>query len=184
MAAVGEHASMQQVDVEAVETERLDAAGGTAQQRPQPRHQLGERERLHQVIVGAALETVDALRHPIACRQDEDRYVVAARAQIGENVVAATAGHHHVEDHGAEAGARDRGERVPRRCRRGDLEPRAGEPGAQRLGRRGIVLEKQNVHAASSDTHRSDRRGGSASGYQADGRRGGREPGPCNMKSA
>jgi hypothetical protein len=64
------------------------AAGGTAQQRPHARQQFVEIERLDQVIVGACIEPGDAIAHHIAGGERQHGHLVAAGAQIGQQLQA------------------------------------------------------------------------------------------------
>ena len=72
--------------------------GGSAGERAQPREQLLERERLHQVVVGAGVEPFDAIIDCVASRQHQHRRPHILVAQSPANVEAVQAGQHHVED--------------------------------------------------------------------------------------
>jgi hypothetical protein len=69
----------------------------TAGERPQPRQQLRERERLGQVVVGAAVQAGDPVLDAVARGQDEDRRPDPAVPQLTADVEAAEAREHHVQ---------------------------------------------------------------------------------------
>ena len=80
---------------------RGGARRGPPQDRLDPDHELGRRERLRQVVVGAVLEPRDPVDRRAARRQDEDRrgaclLVAANRPDDGPAV---ELGQHQVEDH-------------------------------------------------------------------------------------
>ena len=65
--------------------------------RVDPRHQLGEVERLHQVVIGAAVES----RHPVdgvAGRQHENGCPIAAAPGCGNDVEPGSLRHAPVQD--------------------------------------------------------------------------------------
>ena len=63
--------------LEAQDRRRRPRRAATAQQRAQPRQQLGEVEGLHEVVVGADVEPLDAVVHGVAGGQHQDRRRVA-----------------------------------------------------------------------------------------------------------
>ena len=70
------------------------------QQRLEPRGQLGDRERLDEVVVGAGLQPGHAVLDLVARGQHADGDVDAVAAQPLDDADAVEAGHHHVEhDH-------------------------------------------------------------------------------------
>ena len=89
---------------------------GAAQQRPEPRDQLLDRERLDEVVVGARLQARDPVLHLIPGRQDEDRRADAVGPQAGADGTTVEVGHRHVEDDG---GGRAPGDRLERRAAAG-----------------------------------------------------------------
>ena len=60
--------------------------------------ELIERERLHEVVVGAGVEAGDAIAHLVAGRQHQHGRVVAARAEAPAHFEPVGARHQHVED--------------------------------------------------------------------------------------
>ncbi len=69
---------------------------------PQPRshagQQLDERERLHQIVVGAELQSFDAIVHGVARAQDEDRRAGLAIANLLQHRKPVRVGKHQVEN--------------------------------------------------------------------------------------
>ena len=96
---------------------------GASEQRAQPRAQLLERERLDEVVVGARVQSGDAVRDGVARGEHEHGRVVAGRAQPAADLQPVRLGHQHVED---DRVRRLVGERVERRAAVGgelDLVP-------------------------------------------------------------
>ena len=60
-------------------------AGGAADDRAQPRQQFLDPERLRQIVVGAGVDSVDALGPACARGQDQHRHVTAIRAPALEH---------------------------------------------------------------------------------------------------
>jgi hypothetical protein len=75
-----------------------------AGERPQPREQLGEGERLGQVVVGAAVQAGDPVVDAVARGQHEDRRPHAGLPQLPADVEAVAAGQHHVQQDGVVRG--------------------------------------------------------------------------------
>ena len=151
-----------QVDVDAVDAgaaagdvdlERADRDGlrrerrgraPAAQQRLHPRHQLGQHERLDQVVVGARLQTGDPVVDRAARRQHADRDVVVHRAQRGDHADAVE--HRHVDVQHDRVGpglggAAQRLGAVP-----GCRYVESGQPQATLQGREHVVVVVDNEH--------------------------------------
>ena len=71
--------------------------GSPPHERPQPREELGERERLRQVVVGARVETGDAVVDAVARREHEHRRPHAVLANPAADLEAVDPGEHEVE---------------------------------------------------------------------------------------
>ena len=79
--------------------DRRRAAGAAAQQRADPRRELGQLERLDDVVVGARVEALDAIGDRVARGDDQHRPRVAAPAQRAQHVEAFLARQPEVEQH-------------------------------------------------------------------------------------
>src|SRR5919199_2734675 len=151
-----------------VELERSDAADGAprgavelaaAQDRAQTAHELGDRERLRHVVVGAGLEAEHAVDLRVHRRQDQDRDVALA-AQAAADLDPGEAGEADVEDEDVVA-------LRPRRLQGGlavaegvDLEAGGTQRVADGVGDRRLVVDDQDsvAHVARTRAARSPRR--------------------------
>ena len=70
-----------------------------AQQRADPREQLGKRERLHEVVVRAEIKSEDAILDAVASGEDQHRCVDGPLAQRLKNVEAAATWKHQIQNH-------------------------------------------------------------------------------------
>ena len=68
-----------------------------ADQRPEPCHHLGVRERFDQVVVGAGVEPTDPVGDGVARRQHQDGHPAATCTQRAAHRDPVEAGQHHVE---------------------------------------------------------------------------------------
>ena len=73
---------------------------GAAQQRAQAGHQLAQRKRLHEVVVGARVQPGDAVVDLPARGEHQHRRAVAAAAHPPADLQAVDPGHRDVEHHG------------------------------------------------------------------------------------
>ena len=73
------------------------------QQRPQPGGQLGEGERLDQVVVGAGVETAHPITHAVARGEHQHRRPALARTQLAAYLEAVEQRQHRVEHDGVVA---------------------------------------------------------------------------------
>ena len=117
-----------------------------AQQRPDPGQQLLALEGLDQVVVGAAVEAVDAVLGLGAGGQHQDRHV-AVGAQPAADLDAVEARQAEVEDDqvGDEAGGDV--ERLDPVGRGADLVALVAQRAAQDVGDLGVVLDEQDAAA-------------------------------------
>ena len=107
--------------------------------------QLGQAERLGDVVVGARLEPLDGVGLAVERGQHDDRHDVAPRAQRAADVVAVGAGaERDVEQHDVEvlaAGELDRRVAVGDRL---DAVALAGEGVRQRVAQRALVVDDED----------------------------------------
>ena len=126
---------------------------GPAQQRPQPREQLLEGERLGQVVVGARVEPGDPVGDGLARGEDEHRQVVPGAAQPPAHLEPVEPRHHDVEDEGV--GAVTAGDRVQGLLAVGgelDLVPVERQGPAQGVAHGPVVVDDEDPHARSLDS--------------------------------
>ena len=117
-----------------------------APERAQPRHELGERERLDEVVVGAAVEAGDAVLDRVARGEHEHGRPDAVVAQPAADLEAVDAGQHHVEHDRVVGG----GARHPQRVLAldGDVgeHPLVAQAAADQGGQLDLVLDDQHAH--------------------------------------
>ena len=90
----------------------MGAVVGAAQQRPQPRLQLAQRERLDQVVVGADVEPLHAVVDRVARGKHQNRRAVAGLAHPAGQLESVEAGHQDVEDDRVGGASREHVERL------------------------------------------------------------------------
>ena len=120
---------------------------GAAQQRAQPRAELLERERLDEVVVGAGVEPLHAVRDRVARGEHQHRRAVAGGAQPAADLEPVGLGHQDVED---DRVRRLVGERVERLAAvGGELHPVAVHPqrAIERVADPGLVVHHEDAHA-------------------------------------
>src|SRR5437763_1433791 len=89
----------------------VGSLAGPAEQRPEPRLELLERERLDQVVVGAHVQAGDAVVDRVPGGEHQDGGAVTGPAHAPRHLQAVHAGHGDVQNHRA---GRRRGPRQPR----------------------------------------------------------------------
>ena len=87
-------------------------AVAAARERAQAREQLGERERLDEVVVGAGVEARDAVVDGVARREHQHGRPDTARAQAATGLEAVDPRQHHVQDDRVVVGALRHPERL------------------------------------------------------------------------
>ena len=123
-----------------------------AREGAQARGELGEREWLRQVVVGAAVEARHAVVHGVARGEQEDGRPDAVVTQPAARLEAVDAREHHVEDHGV---VRSRGRHpqsvlaAPRHVHRGALLSQAAAHQRRHLH---VILDDQQTHSDDHDT--------------------------------
>ena len=120
-----------------------------AQQRPQPGQQDDVRERLGQVVVGAAVQPVGLVVLAVLGREHQHRHPVLLGPQLPHHPVAGEAGQHHVQDHRvvpAVPGQLEPGRPVAGHVHR---EALGLQPALQRRRQPRLVLHHQQPHGSS-----------------------------------
>ncbi len=92
----------------------------TAEQRPDPRHQLLHRERFGEVIIGPGFKAQNALGFAAAGADDNHRQVVVALADRPAEGQSVNVGQHQVEDHRIPVGLPEQVQRLFPVCLVGD----------------------------------------------------------------
>ena len=119
----------------------------TPHERAKPREQLGERERLQQVVVGAGIEPGDAILDRIARREHQHRRPDAPLAQSPAHLDPVEAGQHQVEHDRVVLRGRPQRERIVARPRDVDSVPLLDEAAAQQARHLELVLDHEYSHA-------------------------------------
>ena len=124
--------------------------GGAAEQRAHAREQLGERERLDDVVVGAGIEPRDAVGDLVARRQHQHRQAAAAPPEPPADLEAVDVRHQHVEhdEIGLVAVALQPLERLGAVGGELDLVALEPERAAERLAHRRVVVDDEDSHAS------------------------------------
>ena len=144
---------------------------GAAQQRPQSGYELGERERLGQVVVGAEAEPVHPVLDGGGGGQHQHPAAAARPDEFGAHLVAVPSGQVPVEHDHVIIGHQRPLKTV--RPVEGDVHghPLLPQPGPDRLGQLAVVLDHQHPHGRTSDPRaRGPPPAGSAPGRPANRR--------------
>ena len=142
------HSARDQVHLEIGNRQAQRFGGPPApDERSNPGQQLGEGERLDQIIVGSAVEADHPILERIARRQDEHRRVDAALPQRAENLQPIASGQHEVEQNDVETLRCDTEERSFARVLDDRLVSFTLEPLAQSAGHFLFVFHDQDAHA-------------------------------------
>ena len=130
----------------AVDERRCQRWARAPRQRADPRDQLGEVERLGEVVVGADAETLDAILE----RPGRGQHQHPARAAVGDqrpaDLVAVDAGKVAVEHDHVIVGERDAPERLAAVEREVDGHALAAQHGRHGLGEPRMILDHQHPH--------------------------------------
>ncbi len=137
------------VDDDVARHVRAGALGAVAaQQRLEPRGQLGDRERLDQVVVGAGLQAGDAVVHLVARGQHADGDVDAVAAQALDDADAVEPGHRHVEDDHRRGLLRDGAQRLQAVGGGGNGEALEAQCALEGLPDGGLVIDDEDKRIA------------------------------------
>lgn len=130
----------------AVRQLRHQLAVATADQRLQARRHFGQRERLAQIIVGAALQPADSLLQRVAGGEDQDRHVLPGLAPLAQQIQTVEARQAEIEDHRVVRRTVQRifaddavGEPV-------QIEAEFGQPGLDAVPDQFVIFDQQNSH--------------------------------------
>ena len=110
--------------------------------------ELVEVDRLHAVVVGARLETPDAVLDGVARGQEDDRRRDAGRPQPGADREAVHERQRHVEHHARVAAPLTGDNGVLAVVDQIDLETGTDETGLEQTGELRLVLDQEDPHAA------------------------------------
>ncbi|MCY1350503.1 hypothetical protein D9M69_367380 [compost metagenome] len=124
-------------------------AGTAAQQGAHPRQQLGEGERLDQVVVGAQLQALHAVGDAVAGGEEQHRHAAAGLAQAAQDLPAVAAGQHHVEDDQVMVAGQRQVLTFEAVARQFDAEAGLAEALLQVLAGLGFVFDDQQFHGDS-----------------------------------
>ena len=120
-------------------------------ERPQPRGQLGERERLGHVVVGAAVEAAHAVLDRVARREHQHGHPVRLRAQAPAGLDAVHPRQHHVEHDGVVLDRPDAGQRLVPVGRHVDHEALVAQAALDRRRHPLIVLDHEHPHPTNDE---------------------------------
>ena len=116
------------------------------QERAQPCQQLLERERLHEVVVGARVQALHAVADADAGGQHQDRRAVAVGAEAAGHLEPVDAGHEHVEQQRVGRLGRDLVQRLAAVGRELDLVALEHERALERSADCGLVVDHEDAH--------------------------------------
>src|SRR5262245_50317919 len=118
-----------------------------AQERTDPRQELGKGKRLDEIVVRAEIETLDAVVDGVLRRQDQHGRLKPALAKCGKNLQAAPPRQHEVEHHEIEGLMVGEEESFLARGRHVHFVAFGLEPFAKSLGNLSLVLHDQHPHS-------------------------------------
>ena len=122
---------------------------GATQQRAQPGEQFFERERFGEIVVGAGVESADALGDGVPRGQHQNRQVVAGRSQPPTDLEPVEARHHHIHDGDIGTVGDDLLQCLDTVTRRVDRIAVERQRPSERLTNRPIVVDHKDAHAYS-----------------------------------
>ena len=119
------------------------------QQRAQPGEELGQGERLREVVVCPGIEACNSIVHLRASGQHEDRDRVVVRSEPSADFEPVDPGHEHVQDHGVRScQAYDPPERLLSVLGEVDLIPLELERTTERLANGSLVVDHEDLHCS------------------------------------
>ena len=127
----------------------MSAAGRPAEERAKPRVQLLERERLHEVVVGARVEPRHAVADGVARGQHQHGRVVVGGAEPAADLQPVEVRHQHVQHHGVGRVKRQAVERLGAVGRELDVVALQPEGPLERRADGRLVVDDENTHGES-----------------------------------
>jgi hypothetical protein len=135
------------VDADAVEDEDVPGhRAGTSREGVDPREELVERERLHEVVVGAAAQPAHAIVDGVASGEHEDGRLDAAVSQRSREPHPVELGQHHVHDREVQVAGDGALEPGPAVATDVDGVSVGAEAPRDQLGEAVVVLDQKDVH--------------------------------------
>ena len=128
-----------------VKLENLIRASAT-KQRPNPSEHLGNCKRLHEIVVGAAVESAHAIIDRVLRREDEDRRLQPALAQRREDCESISLGKHEIEHDAIERFVVHEKEALLARCGDADVVMLCLEPVTEGLRDLLFILHHEDPH--------------------------------------
>ena len=143
-----------QVDLQlAVADDRRRCLTGGAELRPDAGLELGERERLDQVVDGPGIEAADAILQLAAGGEHDHGQLGALGGEVAQHLHSAAAGEHEVEHHEVDVVTERELEAALAVERRSDLEPMDAETTVDEIHDSGLVLDQDDVRHAPHHTN-------------------------------
>ena len=124
----------------------LDRAA--AAERPHARQQLGQRERLDQVVIGAAIQSPNAIFDGVAGGQHQHRRLDPLFAQRPTHLEAIDVGQHHIEHDHVIVGGAGPHQRVAPAVHGVGRDRVGGQPATQHRAQLDVVLYHQCAHSS------------------------------------
>ena len=112
--------------------------------------QLAHVERLDEIVVGARVEAVDAVRHRVPRGEHQHRHAVAGAAQPAADLEAVDVRKADVEHHRVRGAARDLGEGGLAAFGRHGVVATEHERAAQGIAQSAVVVDDQDLHGPHS----------------------------------
>ncbi len=119
---------------------------GPPQLRLQPRHQFLQRERLHQVVVGAAAQAMNPVVQAAARGQDQNRDRIVGAPDLAQQLEPVAVGQAEVENQRGVKGAPQNAARLFDRRQDVGLVARGPQALHQEFGKFLIILDDQQSH--------------------------------------
>ncbi len=119
-------------------------SAGAAEDRLHPGDDLGQAERLRDVVVAARPQRLDLVLGRVLRRQEQHRALEALRAQPPPDLDSLEVGEHPVEDDQVRLAPRDRGERVAAVQGLLDVVPLVAERGRDGVDDRRLVVDDED----------------------------------------